>query len=144
MRYNRETPNLHIVEEYIMQRNLSARQISKEIWGSNTHRNLIAEMQKKPDTRSSTLIKLCNLLDIPIDVIFQSTDNSGKMIPAVVGDNNIVNSSHVNTLEAENKALRLILEEKNQRIDDLKNQIIDLRTRLDVYMKQGPNRDNNY
>jgi hypothetical protein len=68
-------------------------------------------------------MKVCNLLDISLDELFSGSDKIGNS-PYIVGNQNIVNSSVVNqdvkSLQAENKALRMLIREKDERISDLK------------------------
>ena len=64
---------------------------------------------------------------------------------SINGHYNVVNSSYVNTdvtsLKAEVKALKMLIEEKNQRIEDLKNVNAELGARLDMVLQYGQNRD---
>lgn len=66
---------------------------------------------------------MAEILDCSVeDILIKSDTNSD--IPTINGHHNVVNSSYVNTdvtsLQAEIKALNMVIEEKNQRIEDLK------------------------
>lgn len=137
MRYTRETPNIDLLKEIISQKGLTTRQVSQMVLNDSTHRDLISEMSKKPDTRSSSLVKLCNILDISLELLFQKSDEKLKS-PSIVGNNNVINSSFVNndiaSLRAENRALKMVIQEKNLRIDDMKKTNEDLGKRLDMVL----------
>lgn len=128
MLYKRETPDTDVIVDVLKRNGMTIRQLSKLMYGENTHRDLIKNLKEKPDIRSSTLVRICNLLEIPMETLFNNDvnhENSGE-VPSIVGNNNVVNSSVINNditaLRAENKALKLLIEEKNMRIEDLKQQ----------------------
>lgn len=128
MLYKRETPDTDVIVDVLKRNGMTIRQLSKLMYGENTHRDLIKNLKEKPDIRSSTLVRICNLLEIPMETLFNNDvnhENSGE-VPSIVGNNNVVNSSVINNditaLRAENKALKLLLEEKNMRIEDLRQQ----------------------
>lgn len=134
MLYKRETPDTDVIIEVLKRNGMTMRQLSKLMYGENTHRDLIKNLREKPDIRSSTLVRICNLLEIPMETLFNNEinyENSGE-VPSIVGNNNVVNSSVINNditaLRAENKALKLLIEEKNMRIDDLRQQNKELIT----------------
>jgi len=102
------------------------RDFCKSLWGKDTHLNL-KYFQERPDTQASTLVKMSELLDIPIDLFFQESDVDPNF-PSFVGNNNIVNSTNVNNdpvhLAAENKALKMVIEElkkQNERLGETLN-----------------------
>ena len=78
------------------------------------------------------------------DILIKSDDNSDA--PTINGHHNVVNSSYVNTdittLNAEVKALKMLIEEKNQRIEDLKKANTELGQRLDMVLQSGLFKDN--
>ena len=125
---------------------MTIRQLSKLMYGENTHRDLIKNLKEKPDIRSSTLVRICNLLEIPMETLFNNDvnhENSGE-VPSIVGNNNVVNSSVINNditaLRAENKALKLLIEEKNMRIEDLRRQnkeLITLISNLNIVLDKS-------
>lgn len=134
MLYKRETPDTDVIIEVLKRNGMTMRQLSKLMYGENTHRDLIKNLREKPDIRSSTLVRICNLLEIPMETLFNNEinyENSGE-VPSIVGNNNVINSSVINNditaLRAENKALKLLIEEKNMRIEDLRQQNKELIT----------------
>lgn len=128
MIYKRELPNFDVVLDVLNKSGMSVRQLSKLMYGENTHLNIIKSFRNKPDIRSSTLIKLCNILSISIDSLFDKNDSSdyGSEIPAIVGNNNVINSHHVHNdiaaLKAENIALRMLNQEKTDELMTLRHQ----------------------
>ena len=149
MIYKRELPNFDVVLDVLNKSGMSVRQLSKLMYGENTHLNIIKSFRNKPDIRSSTLIKLCNILSISIDSLFDKNDSSdyGPEIPAIVGNNNVINSHHVHNdraaLKAENIALRMLNQEKDRRIDDLKTSNQTLANQVNILLdKIGHNQDN--
>lgn len=149
MIYKRELPNFDVVLDVLNKSGMSVRQLSKLMYGENTHLNIIKSFRNKPDIRSSTLIKLCNILSISIDSLFDKNDSSdyGSEIPAIVGNNNVINSHHVHNdiaaLKAENIALRMLNQEKDRRIDDLKTSNQTLANQVNILLdKIGHNQDN--
>lgn len=102
------------------------RDFCKSLWGKDTHLNL-KYFQERPDTQASTLVKMSELLETPIDSFFQKSD-IGPKPPSIVGNNNIINSTNVNNdpihLAAENKALKMVIEElkkQNERLGETLN-----------------------
>jgi len=89
-------------------------------------------------------MKICNILDISLDELFSGSDKIGDS-PYIVGNQNIVNSAvyttDVKALQAENRALRLLVREKEERIKDLKKVKEELGRRLDYVLKLGQNSD---
>ena len=89
-------------------------------------------------------MKVCNILDISLDDFFSGSDKVGQS-PFVVGNQNIVNSSVVNqdlrSLQTENKALRMLIKEKDERISDLKKVKDELGARLDLVLQLRQNSD---
>lgn len=149
MIYKRELPNFDVVLDVLNKSGMSVRQLSKLMYGENTHLNIIKNFRNKPDIRSSTLIKLCNILSISIDSLFDKNDSSDctPEIPAIVGNNNVINSHHVHNdiaaLKAENIALRMLNQEKDRRIDDLKTSNQTLANQINILLdKIGHNQDN--
>ena len=89
-------------------------------------------------------MKVCNTLDISLDELFSGSDKIGDS-PYIIGDQNIVNSAVINpdakSLQSENKALRMLVKEKDERIADLKKIISQLNSLFDVLRKNGQNSD---
>lgn len=122
MRYECVNVNLEFLRKAIASRGMTERQFAILMWGEETHRT-INDFQRRPNTTIETAMKVCNLLDISLDELFSGSDKIGNS-PHIVGNQNIVNSSVVNqdvkSLQAENKALRMLIREKDERISDLK------------------------
>lgn len=146
MLYKRETPDTDVIVDVLKRNGMTIRQLSKLMYGENTHRDLIKNLKEKPDIRSSTLVRICNLLEIPMETLFNNDVNHENSceVPSIVGNNNVVNSSVVNNditaLRAENKALKLLLEEKNMRIEDLRQQnkeLISLISNLNMVLDKS-------
>lgn len=146
MLYKRETPDTDVIVDVLKRNGMTIRQLSKLMYGENTHRDLIKNLKEKPDIRSSTLVRICNILEIPMETLFNNDvnhENSGE-VPSIVGNNNVVNSSVINNditaLRAENKALKLLIEEKNMRIEDLRRQnkeLITLISNLNIVLDKS-------
>jgi len=143
MRYERVYVDIEKLQALIKARGMRERDFCTTLWGSDTHRT-IKEFVRRPNTTIGTAMKVCNLLDISLDELFSGSDKSGES-PYIIGNQNIVNSSVVNQdvkyLQAENKALRMVIKEKDERIADLKKVKDELGTRLDLVLKLGQNSD---
>lgn len=118
--------------QVLKERELTARQLSQIILGEDTHRNIVNELKTKPDTRATTIVKVCRALSITMDSLY--TSQPSKVSPSIDGNNNVLNSSHVrieiNNLRQENKALKMVIKEKEVREKDLKAQIDSLQQQV--------------
>jgi hypothetical protein len=89
-------------------------------------------------------MKICNTLDISLDELFSGSDKIGES-PYIIGNQNIVNSAVFNqdqlSLMAENKALKMLIKEKDERINDLKKVNGQLETMVDLLKQKGQNSD---
>lgn len=143
MRYECVNVNLEFLRKAIASRGMTERQFAILMWGEDTHRT-INDFLRRPNTTIETAMKVCNILDISLDDFFGGSDKIGAS-PFIVGNQNIINSSVVNqdpkSLQAENKALRMLIKEKDERIADLKKVKDELGTRLDLALKLGQNSD---
>lgn len=143
MRYECINVNLDFLRKAIKARGMTERQFAILMWGEDTHRT-ISDFLRRPNTTIETAMKVCNILDISLDDFFGGSDKIGTS-PFVVGSQNIINSSvisqDVKSLQAENKALRLLIKEKDERISDLKKVKDELGARLDMVLKLGQNSD---
>jgi hypothetical protein len=143
MRYECISVNMDFLKKALEARDISERQFAILMWGKNTHRT-IKDFIRRPNTTIETAMKVCNILDISLDDFFNGSDNT-ETIPNIVGNKNIINSSVVNqelkTLQAENRALKMLIDEKNERINDLKKVNDELGVRLDLVIKLGLNSD---
>lgn len=131
--------NLEKVRSLIKDRGMSEREFCKAYYDKSTKGTLDGIIEK--DFRISKLIKICNLLEVDLNAIFDQVDNPGGF-PTIHGNNNMVNSSVIQadmaTLKSENEALKQLLEEKNQRINDLKSH---LETVISLAQQLGQNSD---
>lgn len=139
MRYECVNVNLDFLRSALKARGLTERQFAVLMWGEDTHRT-IKDFLRRPNTTIETAMKVCNILDISLDDFFGGSDKIGAS-PFIVGNQNIINSSVVNqdlkTLQAENRALRMVIKEKDERISDLKKVKDELSQRLDYVLKLG-------
>lgn len=138
-------PNLEYLNEVLKMRNMTARQLSKVIYGEQTHRDIIKEITKKPDVRASTVVKLCRALDISMDSLYQNSDSDSLKSPTINGIGIVNNSPHakvdMSDLRGENQALKLLLEEKNKRIEEQKRYIEQLHKSLNMALQVGHKSD---
>lgn len=143
MRYENNTVKSERVRELLERAGISIGEFSKSLWGAKTH-NTITYFDARPDVKVSTLVRMAEVLGCSIEDILIKSDSTSD-VPTINGRYNVVNSSYVNTdvtsLKAEVKALKMLIEEKNQRIEDLKNVNAELGARLDMVLQYGQNRD---
>lgn len=143
MRYENNTVKSERVRELLERAGISIGEFSKSLWGAKTH-NTITYFDARPDVKVSTLVRMAEVLGCSIEDILKKSDGTSDA-PTINGHYNVVNSSYVNTdvtsLKAEVKALKMLIEEKNQRIEDLKNVNAELGARLDMVLQYGQNRD---
>lgn len=143
MRYENNTVKSERVRELLERAGISIGEFSKSLWGAKTH-NTITYFDARPDVKVSTLVRMAEVLGCSIEDILIKSDGTSD-VPTINGHYNVVNSSYVNTdvtsLKAEVKALKMLIEEKNQRIEDLKNVNAELGARLDMILQYGQNRD---
>mgnify|MGYP001164438525 CR=1 FL=1 len=115
MRYENSTVKSERVKELLKRAGISIGDFSRSLWGPKSH-NAITYFDTRPDVKVSTLVKMAEILDCSVeDILIKSDTNSD--IPTINGHHNVVNSSYVNTdvtsLQAEIKALNMVIEEKN-------------------------------
>lgn len=143
MRYENNTVKSERVRELLERAGISIGEFSKSLWGAKTH-NTITYFDARPDVKVSTLVRMAEVLGCSIEDILIKSDGTSD-VPTINGHYNVVNSSYINTdvtsLKAEVKALKMLIEEKNQRIEDLKNVNAELGARLDMVLQYGQNRD---
>lgn len=143
MRYENNTVKSERVRELLERAGISIGEFSKSLWGAKTH-NTVTYFDARPDVKVSTLVRMAEVLGCSIEDILIKSDGTSD-VPTINGHYNVVNSSYVNTdvtsLKAEVKALKMLIEEKNQRIEDLKNVNAELGARLDMVLQYGQNRD---
>lgn len=143
MRYERVYIDVEKLKSIIKARGLKEREFCKIMWGDNNHRT-INEFKRRPNTTIETAMKVCNTLDISLDDLFNGSDKIGDS-PHIVGDRNIVNSAVINqdakSLQSENKALRMLVKEKDERIADLKKVNQQLSDVVELLNSKGQNSD---
>lgn len=143
MRYERIYVDLEKLKSIIKARGLRERDFCVLTWGEETHRT-IKEFVRRPNITIETAMKICNTLDISIDELFSGSDKIGES-PYIIGNQNIVNSAVFNqdqlSLMAENKALKMLIKEKDERINDLKKVNGQLETMVDLLKQKGQNSD---
>ncbi|MDD6553073.1 MAG: hypothetical protein PUF37_05740 [Prevotellaceae bacterium] len=143
MVYDFTTVNYDHLRQLINRSGLSEREFSKQLWGDNTHLT-VQYFQKRPDIRVSSLIKMAEILHCSIEEFFQKSD-SEKTSTTVDGNRNIVNSNNVrieiNNLKAENRALKMLIAEKDKRLEEQKQYAEQLGKRLDLVLQLGQKKD---
>lgn len=143
MRYENNIIKSARVKELLLKTGMSITDFSKSLWGAKSH-NSLSYFDARPDVKVSTLVRMAEILDCSIEDILIKKDDSSDA-PTVNGYHNIINDNYVNTdvttLRAEIKALKMVIEEKNQRIEDLKNTNEALDKRLDMVLQLGQARD---
>ena len=143
MRYECINIDMDFLQKTLKSRGITERQFALLMWGDGTHRT-ISDFLRRPNMTIGTAMKVCNILDISLDDFFRGSDKIGSS-PFVVGNQNIVNSSVINqdykSLQAENKALKALMKEKDERISDLKIVNDQLNSCLDAIRKKGQKSD---
>lgn len=143
MRYERVYIDLDRLQALIRARGLRERDFCTILWGKDTHRT-IKEFARRPNTTIGTAMRVCNLLDISLDELFSGSDIMGES-PKIIGNQDIIKDSttsqDVQSLQSENRALRMVIKEKDERIADLKKYKDELSTHLDLVLKLGQNSD---
>lgn len=143
MRYENNIIKSARVKELLLKTGMSITDFSKSLWGTKSH-NSLSYFDTRPDVKVSTLVRMAEILECSIEDILIKKDGSSDA-PTINGHHNVINSNYVNTdvttLRAEIKALKMVIEEKNQRIEDLKNTNEALGKRLDMVLQLGQARD---
>lgn len=144
MRYENNTVKSARVKELLINAGISIGEFSRNLWGPKSH-NTITYFDARPDVKVSTLVRMAEIIGCSVeDILIKSDDSSDT--PTINGYHNVVNSSYVNTdittLNAEVKALKMLIDEKNQRIEDLKKANTELGQRLDMVLQSGLFKDN--
>lgn len=143
MRYERVYIDVEKLKTIIKARGFKEREFCVIMWGDDTHRT-INEFKRRPNTTIETAMKVCNILDISLDELFSGSDKIGDS-PYIIGDQNIVNSAVINqdakSLQSENKALRMLVKEKDERIADLKKVNGQMESVINMLRELGHNSD---
>ena len=143
MKYENSTVKSARVKELLLRAGISIGEFSKSLWGEKSH-NSITYFDARPDVKVSTLVRMAEILGCSIEDILIKSDSSSDS-PTVNDRHNVVSGNYVNTdvtaLKAEVKALKMVIEEKNLRIEDLKKSNSELGRRLDFVLQSGQNKD---
>ena len=122
MRYKKFSIN-HL-KKVLDELGVSERELCKRMRGQDTH-SRIQEIFP-PNFRHQRQIDLANALDVPIDTLLEVKENKTD-IPNVSGNHNNINSTIINndiaTLKSENESLKMLIQEKDSRIEDLKRNL---------------------
>ncbi len=141
MTYDFDYIRFNVLEDLIRQRSMTNRQFEKLMWGDDpkNHRT-IKEFEKEGNIKLKTACQICAVLGVELDYFLLNSDKK-PTVPSVTGNNNVVNSSYVNhdvnTLKSEIRALKMVIEEKNKRLEDLKKVNEELGKRLDMVLQLG-------
>lgn len=145
MALERNNPNLEYIKDVLKERNMTSRQLSKAVYGESTHRDIVKEIASKPDVRASTVVKLCRALGITMDSLYQNSDSDRGNIPSIKGIGIVSNSPHakvdVASLKDENAALKMVLEEKDKRLEEQQKYIENLNKHLELALRFGRSQD---
>ena len=143
MKYQNRIVKTERVEELLNLYGISPLTFSRSLWGEKSH-NSLNYFDIRPDVKVSTLVKMAEIIGCSVEDILIKSDGTSDN-PTVNGNNNVVNSNYVNTdiaaLKAELNALKLVLEEKNKRVEDLIKANDTLNARLDMVLQLGHNKD---
>lgn len=122
MRYKKFSIN-HL-KQVLDELGVTERELCKRMKGKDTHARLLEIFT--PRFGHQTLIDLANALDVPIDTILEKEEQKSD-IPNIRGNHNNVNSTIINndvaTLKSENESLKMLIKEKDLRIEDLKRNL---------------------
>ncbi len=130
MQYDLKYPSIEKVVYYAGLRGMTTRELSKQFFGDEkTKRDIVYQMKRRRDLRASTLVKICSILDISMDSLFQNSDESWTVKSNVVPDEKA--SAEIALLKAKIDAQQKLLDEKDLRINDLKKVLNDLALRID-------------
>ncbi|MCD8296811.1 MAG: hypothetical protein LUC88_04490 [Prevotella sp.] len=144
MRYIRDYPDLQLVESLRDKKGFSVPEFNHLVYGDKSGNTIKGRLRDNPNVSSKVLVRICNLLDVSLDDLFQKCDEVLKPTQ-VSGDNNIVNSNNIHIdmlqLRAENKVLKMLVNEKEERIKELKKVNDDIGKRLDFLLNNAINRD---
>lgn len=142
MTYIYNTLNVERLRHLLQLRGMDERDFMKKLCGAQTHRDFNNYFGQKTDldVKCSTIVKICTILNMSIDTLFTDLGTNDP-VPSVMGNDNIINSSiigaDISRLKHENDALKLIAQEKDARIEDLRNINTKLEERLDLLLKIG-------
>jgi hypothetical protein len=106
---------------------LSTRELVKDYYGKgNETKGYFDELIRK-NMGSEKLCKICNILGCRMDDLFEIEGDGATTSTSIQGSNNNVNSTVINqdvsSLQAENYALKKLIEEKDDRIKQLQENL---------------------
>lgn len=141
MKYLKNYIDVPALQELIARSGIRESEFAKRMWGEDTRRT-IREFEKSGNVQISTLVRICEILDISAEDLL-GADNQSKR-PIVTGNNNVVNSSHFSydlaSLRAETRTQKLLLDEKDAHIAALK----EANNALRLAIQLGQNSDTNH
>ena len=114
--------SLELIREAIKLSGMSERQFMREYYGgAGTHADLKSFFSTKMGAEK--ICKMCNILQVPIQSLFEIDTEEQGVNPLIQGKSNDVKSIVVEQatleLKSEIKTLKLLLEEKDERIKNL-------------------------
>ena len=65
-----DLPSPKRLEMIIKSKGISSRDLSKALYGQKTHRDVVVELSTKKDPRSSTIVRISRILQVPLDALF--------------------------------------------------------------------------
>ena len=116
--------SLERLRTILRERGLKDRDLVKLLYTKDSHQTFDQIFTKTFGVQK--LIAICNVLDISMDMLFD-IDNSLTPFPNINGNNNNVNSTVINqhyaSMKSENEALKMLIKEKDERIQDLRKNL---------------------
>ena len=114
--------SLELIREAIKLSGMSERQFMREYYGgTGTHVDLKSFFSTKMGAEK--ICKVCNILQVPIQSLFEIENKEQDNTPQSQGKNNDIKSIVVEQatleLKSEIKALKMLIEEKDERIKNL-------------------------
>lgn len=124
-----DLPSPKRLEMIIKSKGISSRDLSKALYGQKTHRDVVVELSTKKDPRSSTIVRISRILQVPLDALFVDEE-----IPVNGGESALSGTDQgrlqLQDLEKQIEILKAVINEKDKRIDDLKELTLDLNKRI--------------
>lgn len=139
MRYEHDAIDYQTLLRVVKSKGLTDRQFCKLLWGNETHLTL-KYFIKRPDIRVSKLIKMAEILDCNIGDFFQYSDG-GASAAMLDSNEKLLEKYPLEVLKTENSALKMIIQEKDARIFDLKKINEQIGKSLEVLLQLGQNSD---
>lgn len=119
--------SLDKLRQILKERGLKDRDLVKMMYGKDNHQSFSQIFTKTFGVQK--LVSICNVLDIPMDMLFD-TDNNTNNIPNISGNNNNVNNINSTIIQndfalikSENDTLKMLINEKDERIKDLQKSL---------------------